>query len=513
MVNVLVGMSSYVVITLASFVVRKFLFNAVGADINGVNAVFLNVLSMLSLTELGFGTAIIFNLYRTLADDNRDQTAALMQLYSKIYKIVAAVVGGIGVCLLPFLTRFFKGDISGYQNGTFKGKELLILVFLLMLADTVVSYLFAYKRAIIIADQKGFRVQMVSTGANLALNAFQIVGLLLTGNYILFLIIKVAFRLIENLTVAHISNQMFPYIKASGKRKLDPVIRANIISNIKAVSLHYVGLYLINGTTSLLISMLISPVIAGFYAFYSLILTSMRSFLLQLTQGVTPSFGNMLAKTDRERSVTIFHKTLFVCFALMNFTGVGLLILINPVISVWFGPQCVLALPAVIVLVLDFYIVNLAEMLGSLRASAGMYRPDRWVQIILAGFNLAISYLLWRKIGLTGLFLGPMICHIIKEILVVPQIVYRNIFKTGPMQYYRRFFQYFISTVAFALTAMGIVSLLPSNGNLIFGLATKLAVVLVIPNGLLILLYHRTEEFRYCVDLGKTTFRKVFKRM
>lgn len=72
------------------------------ADYLGINGLFSNILTMLSLAELGIGTAIVYALYKPLATDDRPQIASLVQFYGRCYRVIGIVVGIVGFCLIPF---------------------------------------------------------------------------------------------------------------------------------------------------------------------------------------------------------------------------------------------------------------------------------------------------------------------------------------------------------------------------------------------------------------------------
>ena len=122
---------------------------------------------------------------------------------------------------------------------------------------------------------------------------------------------------------------------------------------------------------------------------------------------------------------------------IINFASVSMLCLFNPFISMWIGARCTgFPFSVVIVLALNFYIKGTASVIGVIRSTAGVFRPDRYLHLMLAALNLIISISLAQVIGILGVFIGTLICYIIKEISVLPSIVYRNIFKLSVKHYY-----------------------------------------------------------------------------
>ena len=426
--NVSVGFAAQILLVTVGFVSRKIFITTLGNEMLGVNGLFTSIISMLSLTELGIGTAIICNLYKPLADKDEPKITALVQFFRKTYSVIGFVVLGLGIAVTPFLNVLLKENMD---------TVFLSVVFLLFLVDTVMSYFFAHKRSLIFADQRNYIVTVVSTLTNVLTSVLQIVILLMTQNYVLYLSIKIVIRLFENVMIARIADKRYPFIKDARKLSLEKQTKDNIVSNTKALSLHYIGNYLINGTDNIIISKFLGVIIVGFYSNYFLILTTLKTFLNQFATGIVASFGNLIVQESNEKSYDVFKKAYFVGYVIYNFAAISLLCLFNPFISLWINPESLLAFPVVAILSLNFFITGITEVLGSVRTSAGIFRPDRYLHLLLAVLNLIVSIGLIQVIGIIGVFLGTLLCLLIKEVSVLPSIVYRNIFKMPVKEYYK----------------------------------------------------------------------------
>ena len=111
--NMYIGILTQIVITLLGFISRKVFVSGLGTEYLGVNGLLTNVLSMLSLVEGGIGTSIVYNLYKPLADNDIEKVTALVQLYKKLYGILAVVVAILSLMLYPFLGSLMKDGSSG----------------------------------------------------------------------------------------------------------------------------------------------------------------------------------------------------------------------------------------------------------------------------------------------------------------------------------------------------------------------------------------------------------------
>jgi O-antigen/teichoic acid export membrane protein len=496
--NVLVGIIAQLLMVTIGFVSRRVFIDTLGNEMLGINGLFLSIISMLSLTELGIGVAIICNLYKPLADNDEIKITALIQFFKKTYRIIVLIILCLGIILMPFLKNFLKEEINNI---------FLLIVFSLFLVDCAIPYFFAHKRSLIFADQKNYLITMVSSSSNILNSILQIVILIITKNYILYLSIKIIIRLLENIIISMIADKKYPFIKNDNKPILEKQTKDNIISNTKALSLHYVGNYLINGVDNIIISKFLGIVIVGFYSNYYLIITTLITFLSQFSTGILASFGNMVNKESREKSLGIFKKADFINFVIYNFSAISLLCLFNPFITLWINPDSLFSIPVVIMLSLNFYITGIAGVLGSIRASAGIFKPDRYVHLLMAVLNLIVSISLVQIIGIIGVFIGTLLCLLIKEISILPSIVYQNIFKISVKEYYKKLVTYCLTTVFAASITMYVCTFIITQGGWLFFLL-RCGVCVIIPNIIIIILFRKTEEFIYMKTMIKNLITK-----
>lgn len=291
---------------------------------------------------------------------------------------------------------------------------------------------------------------------------------------------------------------------------MDPQVKQSIIVTVKAVALHFIGIYLINGTDSIIIANVVGATAAGIYSNYFLITSTVRTFLSQVPNGILASFGNMLVESDSEKSHDVFMKAFFAGFTLVSCSSISMYVCFNPFISIWISPKALFSMGVVLIIVVNFYVESVSDMLGTLRAGAGLYKPDSLLHIVLAALNLVISIGLAHVIGVFGVFLGTFVCYTIKDIIVLPKIVYHHIFKRSAKIYYKKIAICTGSTaiwgsITFFLSAMVAFS------NPILSLAVKILICLTVPNLLLIICYHKTSEFKFCISFIANAKSKILK--
>ena len=194
MINIITGIGGYIVNILMSFICRMVFARSLGAEYLGINGLFTDILSMLSLTELGIGTAMIYALYKPIAEHDQEKIAAYMKIYGKAYKIVGTIIALLGIIIMPFLGIIIKDTPSIAES--------ISLIYVLFLFSTASSYFFSYRSSIIIASQRNYVVVGISYAVVIVQNILQILVLVVAHNYLIYLIIQVIAVLVSNILIS-----------------------------------------------------------------------------------------------------------------------------------------------------------------------------------------------------------------------------------------------------------------------------------------------------------------------
>lgn len=89
LINISTNVIGQIVQMLLQFISRTIFVHFLSEQYLGINGLFGNILNLLSLTELGFGTAIIYSLYKPIAENDEKHITQLMNMYRRIYSVVA----------------------------------------------------------------------------------------------------------------------------------------------------------------------------------------------------------------------------------------------------------------------------------------------------------------------------------------------------------------------------------------------------------------------------------------
>lgn len=491
--------SSFSVSTLSSLVsvVSRLVFVSVlGENYLGMNSVASNLISMLSLAELGIGSAITFSLYKPLAEADATKIKQLMRYYRIAYRVIAAVVFVVGVAMIPFLDVLIKdaGQI-----------EHLELLFFLYVVNAASSYLISYKTVLLTADQKSFKLTKINVIFVFLIPLVQIAALLLTKDYIIYILVQIGFTFLQRVIINRFVTKEYPVLQEKCTDKLPEQDRKAITKNVKALVFHKIGDYCVNGTDNLIIANLLSLAIAGYYSNYLLIFSTVGNIISMLFSSMTASFGNLLASEGVERKHQVFKTTNFIAFWLYGFSAVCFFNLCSPFIELVFGKNFVLSMPVLAVLVINSYMAGMRIPVFTVKSAAGIFNEDKYVPLIQAAINLAVSIAAAKAFGLFGVFLGTVVSGLIPS-FYRPYLIYKKEFHADWKLYLRDYIFQFLVVGVIAVAVQMLIQATLSGTSLLVRLIISMLYCTFIPNLVFLLLYFKSKEMKYLINAVKGLF-------
>lgn len=496
-INIIAAVSGQGISILVSFITRICFISKLGEVYLGVNSLFTNIVGLLSLAELGVGTAINYSLYKPLADNDQSTIKSLMQLYKKIYYIIGIAIFIIGVALLPFLNIFMKAsETNSVPN--------LKLIFFLFVLNTSVSYFYSFKRALIISDQKRYIATIYRYGFYIAMNLFQVLILITTQNFIFYLIIMLLCTILENISISIKADKMYPYLKEKNVEKLDNGILSDIKKNTLALLFHKVGSTVVNSTDNILISKIIGIITVGVYSNYLLITNALNVVIAQLFMALTASIGNMGVTESKDKSEIVFYKIFFANFWIDAIISAALYSSVNMLVVTWFGESLVLSKSILALIVINFFIYQIRRTVLTYRDAYGLFWQDRYKALIEALLNIILSIVLGVKMGLSGIFLGTIASTLLVSIWIEPYILFKYGFNSTPRKYYNLLFYYSFITIISCVVCDLIIEIIGLNGLIGFIIGVLICITLV--SLLISILFFRTNEFIFIKDMLKKVF-------
>lgn len=495
--NITNGVIGLILTYIFTFAVRTLFIKKLGVEYLGLNGLFTNVISILSVAELGVGLTITFSLYKPLAEKNEKKTKALMDIFGKVYVFISLVVLAIGILLLPFLPYLMK-EQTNIQN--------VYLIYLLFLLNSVLSYFFSYRYSIIGADQKGYIVIKSNIIFSFILSLLQILVLFLWQSFIIYLIINILINLIQNIYLSKKAIKLYPYLKMKGNYKIDKADADDLFKKIRAMMFQKIGSVSLYATDNIIISTFIGVYWVGIYSNYVMIIVVVTNLVGQIYSQLTSSVGNLVELESKEKSYEIFLNLLFFTFWLAGFCSICLLGLINNFIYLWIGKQYLLDFAITFVIVLNFMLLQHRNVSTIFTNSMGLFWHTRYVMFITAILNLLISIILINRVGLIGTLIGTAIAHIVTNFWFEPFVVLKYGFNKRLSNYFKRYSIYTLILFAVGTFTIFLCSFVKENS--IVTLIIRLLICIIIPNVLFYIIYRHTKEFNYFKDIAKNIINK-----
>ena len=489
-INSAMSIVTQVLTVVLNFAVKTVFIKMLNDEYLGVNGLFTNIITMLSLADLGIGIAIPYSLYKPLAKKDEHKINVLMNFYKKVYTIIGIAVLLIGLSLTPFLGLIIK-DIP-------KNVPHLSLIYILFVIHSASSYFFVYKKFLIDSDQKGYITSRIIFTFSTLLSIIQIILLITTKNYILFLLSSIILVIIQNIYISSKANKLYPFIKNKTDEKLEKEDMEGIKKNVSSLFIYKVGTVIMNGTDNIIISKFIGLIIVGFYSNYVLIINSITTVLNQIFNAITSSIGNLVVTTNKKRSKEVYDNLNFANFWLYALFGVCIIVLINPFINIWIGKKYVMGFSIVFLLVLNFYVLGMQSVTNSFRNAYGLFWIAKYRPIIMVIINIVISVVLVQFIGIEGVLIGTLISRLVTTAWLDPYIVHKYGFEISPKSYYIDYLKYLVIFIAISIILNYFVSMVAINNIFILILIAILVVISV--NVILVLLFFKTSEFNYFYD-------------
>ena len=488
------------------FLQRTVFIAVLGRTLLGVNGLYTDVLSMLSLAELGIGTALNYSLYKPVANHDYEKIKSYMQLYKKAYLVIAGVISVIGLALIPFLPYIIK-DRSGITV------DELTLYYLIFLFNTVSTYFVAYKYSLVNAEQRSYIQTNIATITKIITVFAQIIMLLVTKNFLVYLLTQAAVELLQKVAVSVYFNKLYPYLRDKNVKKLEKEETDTVVIKTKALMFHKIGDVARLSTDSIIITYFINVDSVAIVGNYTYIITYVANFVSIIFNSVVSGFGNLVATESREKQYSIFKVYRFFACWMYGFASVGFWLLLTPLVTgLWLNDSWKLEQIILTLILIDFYFKGGRVVLINFKIAAGVFEQDKYLSLIQGAVNLVLSIIGAKYIGLAGVYIGTVISGVLAN-LIRPFIIYRDCFEQKVWSYFKDSFKYIITILGVLLVLIPLKKLLMVQVNY-FTFILMAVVITLIYNLFFFVIFRKTEEFGYLWDLfaKKLPFLRKIKK-
>lgn len=482
---------------IGAFIARTMLIHILGVEFVGLDGLFTSVLTMLNMAELGFSSAVVYKLYKPIAEGKTDKVCALINYYKKIYRVIGTVVLGVGVLLIPFLPYIVSGELPSEVN--------LYGLYIIYLSNTVLSYwLFAYKTALLNAHQRNDLVSKISSIVFLTKYLLQFIVLLLFKNYYAYAIIIPLTTLLSNVGSAFIAEKYYPQYKCRGE--IEKEEKSEIREKVTALLYNKIGVAIINGSDNIVISTFLGLRMLGIYSSYYYIFSMLHSFFDVFHSAITAGIGNSIVTEKIETNYTLFERLNFINTWIVGWCAICLCCLYQPFMYIWVGRDATLPVGFSIIMSIYFYFWMIRFITLIFKNAQGLWRQDRFRSLLEGLFNLVLNLCLVKKIGIYGITISTVVAMLIVSLPWETNVLFKHYFNKSPKHYYIETVLRFILMLVIGMFTYFLCMLINAGewGTLVL----RALICIVLPNVIIMFVYRKTDNF----DYAKKMLVRIIKR-
>ena len=487
LINISTGLLGYALNTILGFICRIVFVQTLAVDYLGVNGLFTNILSMLSLAELGISSAIIYALYKPISTDDKGKIASIMQFYRKVYSVIGCIVAIIGFALLPFLNLIIKEPPQI--------QESIYLLYLLYLLNTAISYFFSYRSSLLIAMQRQYIVSGYNYIVTILQSVLQVAFLIATHNYLIYLLIQTVGGISYNIWLSWKAAKDYPYIKNRDAEPLSKEEKHSLFWNIKALAVNKLSGVLVNSTDNIAITYFSGIGSVGLTSNYILLSNTLGGVLGQVFNALPGSVGNLNASSSSEERYRFFNVLNLTNFWLFGWAAIGIMFVSSDLVQLLFGENYVLPMRIPMIIAINSYTIGMLQAVYTYKSTMGLFKYGQYLLIFTGIINLVMDVYMGDLYGMFGIYLATLVARICTNLWYEPYAVYRYGLKKSPLIYFRRYLKF-----AFVLVVTGIICFYlcrVCHFSILINVLLKVAICSIVPNLIFLLAFYKTEEFQY----------------
>ena len=481
--NVTTGLINKVLMLFLAFATRTLFIRLLGAEYAGVSSLYTNILSVLSLAELGLSNVLMFYLYGAIKDQDEDRICSLVQEFKKIYTGIIVFILSIGIVLIPFLKYIVKSSLPTNE---------VTIYYILYLANSVASYFVVYRTMVIKADQKDYISNIVQTATTVTMYVLQFVYLLIIRNFLGYLVIQVICTVSNNIILNCIALKKYPYLKSNSPKRA-VIDHKELFENIKATFLFKVSDTILDQTDSIIISIMFGTVFVGYYFNYYMLISYIAAIAGIIANGLVASFGNLNAEGNMDQSYKLFKVALMGFAIFGTFCTACYACVVQDFIPIWVGPEYVMDYRLVFAVLTVFYMRMATNTMWMYRSSMGIFREVQYINIAAAALNIILSVVLGKWIGVPGVIVATALSRLLTSFWYEGKVVFER-FGKNVGSYYLQQFKDLIICIVVVTASLLICQQIKTLG--VVGIIIKLIVATIVTLIVEIGTYYRTDEFK-----------------
>lgn len=441
--NIYCGLFNKIITILFPFLIRTVLIKKIGIEYAGLNSLFSSILQVLNLTELGFASAVVYSMYKPIAEDDKDTICALLNFYKRVYFIIGLVILALGTAVMPFLQHLIKGNIPQDIN--------IYVLYSIYLVNTSLSYLlFGYKNSLLNAHQRRDVISNILTITQGLMNICQLLILVTIKNYYLYVLMMPIFTVLNNVMVGIATKRMFPEYSCKGK--LDIAVKKDIRKKVAGLMISKLAQTSRNSFDSIFISAFLGLTTTAVYSNYMLVFTSLTGIINVITNSMQAGVGNFIQTESPEKNYELLKKLALLYALLIGWCATCMLCIYQPFIKTWLGEAFMLPFAIVIMICAYFYLLISGHGCSLFYHGCGMWWNGKYLAVTEAVINIIGNYVFVKNFGLYGIVLATIISTLIGSVWTLC-ILFKFFFSNKKMIKFF-LFEVFLAFISFVLCCL-----------------------------------------------------------
>ena len=479
-----------IVTMLFQFISRTIIVQTLGYQYLGLSSLFTSILQVLSLADLGFAGAIMYNLYKPIADGDDVKVCALLEYLKKVYRTVGIVIFSFGVVIMPFIKLFINGDVPADIN--------LYILYFLYLINTAVSYfLFAYKNTLLEALQRNDIVKNIYTVVSIGQYVLQLVALTLFKNFYFFVIANILGTMLKNIVGEWVSKRIYPHYFCKGT--IDSETRGDIVTRVKGLLVCNISGKTYTTLDSIVISSFIGLGAVAVYNNYLVIFTAVTTCMTVIRGGMQASVGNKIAVASVDENYQDMLVWQFLFSVLVAWCASCMLCLYQPFMTMWMGKDMLLPMRDVVLFCIWIVVSEVQHAFFLYLSGNGLWWELKQPYILSTVQNLVLNIVFGKFFGTTGIIISSLLATLIFGLIWQCIIIFKCYFKCTPIEYYKKQVRYFAITIIVCGLCYYLCGLIRIDE--IGGLVVKGIICTTVSAVVMGLSYFRTRIFKRTISL------------
>ena len=489
--NIVWGVLNKLIVMLCPFFTKTMVKLFLGTQYLGMDSLFSSIISVLSLSELGLSSAIVYHLYQPVTKGQTKDVNAILNFYKKAYRVIGVAIMVLGIIVIPFLPELIKGS--------YPEDIVLWKTYLIFLSNTSLSYfMYAYLTPLLTVLQRNDILSRINSAITILINVARLGVLLIVPNYYIYILLTPLFTIVNNLWMAYVIKKRFPEYKCEGQVSKETV--EGLKTLISGTFIQKACSITRNSLDSVCVSAFLGLTLTAVYNNYFYISHSVTAFMNIVITAFAGGIGRHVVQKSPDENFEEFKKLDFIYLWTGGWCTICLLCLYQPFMTLWMGEEMLLAPSSVILFALYFYLLKLGDTRSIYNSANGLWWEQRWRSIAETTMNVVLNIVLGYFWGINGIISATIVSLFLCNYVWATRITFEKYFDKAKLRFfYSSQFKYTMVTL-FAALATYAVCMLINCKNTIIVLLIRVIICVIIPNVMYYVIYRKTTLFRDAIQ-------------